>query len=201
MTLDAEHIRAQMDARSDEELIEILATRPDEEWEPAVYTLVEQLLQARGVSPERLMDYGPRQFDEGDEGVVLEQFISPAAAHQCRMVLEEAGLDCWMADEHMTGMHFQLGIAVGGVKVFVRRRELQTAREILQAVPAAVAADPQGESTQDTQACPRCGAPTVPSAPVTQRVETLSMFLVFGVPFAQKRTPYACEACGHTWTD
>ncbi len=201
MTFDAQHVRAQMEARSDEELIEILAGRADQEWEPEAYALVEQILEARGVSPERLIESTPQQLDEGDEGVVLEQFVLLPDAHQCRMVLEAAGIECWMGDEFLTGAHFQLGIAIGGVKVFVRRRDVDAAREILRAVPVAVAADPREPAADFSQPCRRCGASVTPGARATDRADTLTTALLLGNAVAQRSARYTCGACGHTWTE
>lgn len=184
MAFDAEQVRAQMEARSDEELIEILATRADKEWEPEVYALVQSLLQARGVSPERLMESTPSAFDQADEGVVLRAFLLPVDAHQCRMVLEGAGLECWIADEHAAALNIGLATMVGGVKVVVRRSDRQLAERALEAVPGMLATDRAGDVAADAASCPRCGAPVAPPAEE-----------------AAPSGVRACSACGHTWTD
>lgn len=55
-------------------------------------------------------------------------------AHFIRSVLEGAGIEAFIPDEHTVGVHPGLTPAIGGVRVLVRPEDAEAAREVLASV-------------------------------------------------------------------
>jgi hypothetical protein len=81
------------------------------------------------------MSETPGPITAGEERVPLDAFYSPTEAELLKMMLGQAGIECWLADEGMGELG--LGVAAGGVKVLVLARDLEAAREALAQVPSA----------------------------------------------------------------
>ena len=78
--------------------------------------------------------------DDNSELVVVAAFTSVHEAQFARSLLESAGLEATLADEHVVSMDWFYSNAIGGVKVLVPRHQLEEARALLDS--DAMAADP-----------------------------------------------------------
>jgi hypothetical protein len=76
-----------------------------------------------------------------DEWVLLRRCTSMHEAVVLRSVLEGAGVDCVLPDEHSLGVHPGLTLMSGGVRMLVRADDLERAAEILAEVAEADEAD------------------------------------------------------------
>ena len=65
--------------------------------------------------------------------------------------LDQAGIRSWMQEELTAGQLFQVGTALGGVKLQVANNDLQRAREL-------IADEPSQGTTGAAWNCPRCGS-------------------------------------------
>lgn len=65
--------------------------------------------------------------------------------------LDQAGIRSWMQEELTAGQLFQVGTALGGVKLQVADNDLQRAREL-------IADEPSQGTTGAAWNCPRCGS-------------------------------------------
>lgn len=74
--------------------------------------------------------------------VPIATFSTAVEAHLCRMALEEAGMACWLFNDHLADVHVPLGMAIG-VSVRVRPEDAAAAREVLEAVRAGEMAAPE----------------------------------------------------------
>jgi hypothetical protein len=63
--------------------------------------------------------------------VVVGAFTSVHEAHLARSVLESAGIEASIADEHLVSMYWLYSNAIGGVKVLVAEAQADEAREVL----------------------------------------------------------------------
>ena len=88
--------------------------------------------------------------DQTMETVAVFSSITEAAIVRGR--LDQFGIRCWLQNELISGQLFQVGTALGGVKLQVASTDLQRVRELF-------AGD--GETGTDSQGppwtCPRCG--------------------------------------------
>lgn len=156
MSENAESLKKELEQRSTDELISILRNRDEEEWRPEVFDLVAVVLKDRGVSPEDVTAMGPEGVDvvESEPTVTIATFFSPAEGHASRMALEEAGIPAWIMDEAGGTMY---GVGVG-VRLQVRVKEADAAREVLSSTPCSAEGLPPefGEPP-----CPACGSRNV----------------------------------------
>jgi hypothetical protein len=63
--------------------------------------------------------------------VVLRACASMHEAIVLRSVLEGAGIDCVLPDEHSLGVHPGLTFMAGGVRLLVRAEDLERAEDVL----------------------------------------------------------------------
>jgi hypothetical protein len=132
-----------------------------------------------------------------DRVVVLTSFLHPADAHLARSMLEEAGIECMLADENISSIRPSYARLAGGVKLMVRESDAEAAAEVLGRVAArrAEAAPPD-----DPTRCPECGSEEVVRKSLALWF-LLAGLLCLGLPFAFTRTRWRCPACGHQWRD
>lgn len=132
--------------------------------------------------------------------VVVASYASPVEAHLARSRLEAAGVDAFVADEHIVAVHWLCSSAVGGVKVQVRLRDLDAARLILEA-PAIRSSRSARFVTDDLSAprCPRCGSLEVERR-YARRVSLASSILL-GFPLVWPRRRARCRTCGSRWRE
>ena len=120
--------------------------------------------------------------------VMIASFPEPYLAHLVRSRLEADGIVATLSDEHLASLTSIAGD--GGVKLRVRRDQVEAARAIIQGA-ADEAADNSDDMPADVvrvePACPRCGATR---ATLPAHVGLLAR--VFGV----RRQ---CERCGNMW--
>lgn len=68
-----------------------------------------------------------------DPLVTIAAYLNPYEAYLARGVLESAGIECVLLDEHMSHYYGRASAVVGGVKLQVSTADEQTARALLSA--------------------------------------------------------------------
>lgn len=63
--------------------------------------------------------------------VTVESFAEPTAAHMARNRLKSAGVRAYLSDEELVSTAWQLGNAVGGIKLQVREADVARAEKVL----------------------------------------------------------------------
>ena len=134
-----------------------------------------------------------------EELATIARFRDPATAHFHRARLELEGVDAFVADEHLVNLGSFYSSAIGGVKLIVRKSDVERAVAVLQ--EGAKAAEPSvGEETESSRAlsCPACnsldvrrGAPTL--------LATLAAAFFLGIPLLFRRRGWRCNSCGQRW--
>ena len=188
-------LRKALEGLRTEELLDIVWRRDTEQWRPEAFPLVEEILAARGVDVAAAvasLDSRATYVDYQSLSTVAT-FSMAVDAHLCRMALEEAGIEAWVFNDSLAGVHVPLGMAIG-VGVRVRPEQAQAARDVLEAVRSGEAAAPE-----ETAPCPRCGSLETTRVRHTDRSLTVAAFLLVGTPVEQSSFRYACSSCGHRW--
>lgn len=131
--------------------------------------------------------------------VVAAAFTNVHEAHLARSVLEAAGIEATIADEHLVSMTWTYSNAVGGVKVLVPGDRLDEARSVL-ASGAIVDLPPPIEDGDDidqggSETCHRCGSREFESRLPGKRFAILSWLLI-GFPLASPVRKRFCRKCG-----
>lgn len=141
-------------------------------------------------------------MSDASELVVARAFSLAHEAHFACSVLDAAGIEARVADEHLVTAYWFLSNAVGGVKVLVRAEDLTTARELLdnQAVVSDDAAPPEMSDTANAHEdpCPRCGNRVWVSVTHGKQLAVLSLFLMpLPLPVWRRNR---CGQCGYETT-
>lgn len=187
MIANDESLRKELEQRSTDELVSILRNRDEDEWRPGVFDVVAVVLRDRGVSPEDIAAMGPEGVDvvESEPTVTVATLFSPAEGHASRMALEEAGIAAWVMDEAGGTMY---GVGVG-VRLQVRVKDADAAREVLASTPVSAEELPPEFAEPP---CPACGSRSV--APEAWRDEAEARWWRSG-----RKWYYVCADCREAW--
>ena len=71
------------------------------------------------------------EAEDADRFVVCETFDDLASAQIAQGLLADAGIDSWLKDQNLVQVDWRLAGALGGIRLQVRRAELENARTIL----------------------------------------------------------------------
>lgn len=120
-------------------------------------------------------------------------------AQLARSALTAHGLRAWIADEHLTTLNPHYMGAASGIRLQVRRTDLERAAEILSAAGTAAGNedDEDDEAEADGPRCPRCEARYAYRE--WSSGQLLAVVLLLGLPlfFLQKR--WHCRKCDTYW--
>lgn len=81
--------------------------------------------------------------------IIISSYNNYIDAHIARGVLEEAGINCWLKDEHTVTIDPILTNAIGGIKIMVPKQQAERAVEILTNLK---------KEQQAAIRCPKCGS-------------------------------------------
>lgn len=117
-----------------------------------------------------------------------------------RSLLESAGIEAWVADEHLVRMDWFYSNLVGGMRLQVDERDEAAAREILEkVVPATI--DYGQEQPYVQPICPKCGSTEITLGGGTERGLSLAALYLASIPVPPGTGAWHCETCGARWTD
>src|SRR5687767_10460845 len=153
---------------------------------------------------------------------VVWRYTTVGEAGSARSALDAAGIDVAVLDENIIVINWLYSNAVGGVKLMVRREDLEEAFEILSTSSREAAADdevtdpPAPESEDQPAVCPSCGSTALAPIPRLKIFAALAL-LVYGVGVAVSQPGLAlafivamvliaamvpshrCTNCGEKW--
>ncbi len=134
-----------------------------------------------------------------DSLVTVRLFDDPVQAHLARCLLENAGLQAFVHDEHIVTLNRLFSHAVGGVKLKVPAADERVALEVL----AEVDERPFTNADDQPLACPQCHGKRLSRGPAMQGnargwAHMAVAFLFMAYPLALSHR-YKCEDCGHTF--
>ena len=117
-----------------------------------------------------------------------------------RTLLESAGIQAFIADEHLVRMDWFISNMVGGLRLQVDEQDESAAREILnQEVPSTINYGEEETFVQPT--CPKCGSAEVTLGNGTEQGRSLVALYVLAIPVPPRDPEWHCEACGAKWAD
>jgi hypothetical protein len=188
-----------------EELAQVYANKSDAELQELAeeaWTLTDTArellrfeLTRRGLKAE--LSTSP-EVEPTTDLVLLRRFRDQPEMLVAKSVLESAGIDCFVGDATTIRMDWLWSNALGGLKLFVKRDDLEKATQLLnEEIPSTFEVAGVGEYKQ-----PRC--PTCQSLDIT--FEDLSKPMAYGgmmlgVPIALRIDRWTCNSCGHVWED
>lgn len=131
----------------------------------------------------------------GDRFVTIAAFSQSIDAHVLKTRLEDEGIECFLADEHLVSINWLLSDAVGGVRLKVWKEDAERALEIIES-ESVVEGGGEGDDgatyygsdveDQDEARCPVCNSTDVGPDGLLAALN----------PFSNS---YECRRCSHKW--
>jgi hypothetical protein len=136
-----------------------------------------------------------------DRLVEVATFLEPNQAHVVRSRLKAEGIHAALDGEHLVTANWLMSNAIGGVKLLVHERDLESARRVLQDKCQDVRDEDTGNETDvgvSLERCPGCGSSHTYKERLERRLIFLSILLL-GIPVPFLSRKMVCETCGRKW--
>ena len=180
---------------SERELIET-ARAYDTLREPAQQALREEFAR-RGLEPPLIEEDAPEA--SSNRLVTVRRYRDLSEAIVARAVIEAAGMPCFLQNENIVRLDWQISNFVGGIRLQVAASDAATADEILsQPVPASIPIE--GEADYIQPRCPRCDSLDI-SFEGAGRGAALAALYLFSLPAPMGEKRWLCQHCGLLWAD
>jgi len=157
------------------------------------------------------------EFDISAEPLVtIASFSYPQEAYLYQALLDYTGIDCFVADDYIVTANWLYSTAVGGVKLRVRKSDVQDALLILTQVVNTDTENIVDAAELEDEKCPRCSSENVRLVTFDIRLLNIPWLLLqlglpyflrwlslvwilihIPLPFFYKRQK--CRVCGNKW--
>lgn len=133
------------------------------------------------------------------KSVVIARFSFPLDAQIARASLVSAGIPAFVADEHTINMDWFYSNAMGGVRLHVRREDLDEARRILETDFSELVDEFfTDDESVDVVRCRRCRSDQVVAFTKGEQPAFL-VFMLLGLPLLFYKEGLKCKDCGAFW--
>lgn len=131
----------------------------------------------------------------------VARYFEPSEAHVVRALLESAGFDATVADEHHVTANYPLSTALGGVRVQVPQDQVEAAQELVAAYTRGeLASELEEAAGLPTARCPACGSEDIRHrVPGTGKLFAVAVFLLGSATYPTRESLCECLACQHQW--
>ncbi len=131
--------------------------------------------------------------------VTVRRYRDVSEAIVARSVLESAGIFCFLRDENLVRLDWQVSNFIGGLSLQVRPEDSEEAIQLLtQPVPGSIAFEGESEFVQPH--CPRCGSLDI-TFEGRDRSFAIATTFMFGLPLPLGAESWRCHACACRWSD
>lgn len=135
--------------------------------------------------------------------IVLRRYLWLADALLAKSILDSAGVECFLADEHTIRMNWLWSLAIGEVRLWVRAEDSDAVDLLDQGWVESFAVGGVGEYIQPR--CPNCGSLEVSYRNLIKRFAYLTLLLCWLVaiipPIPLRELAWKCYSCGHLWEE
>ena len=131
--------------------------------------------------------------------VTVRRYRDLSEAIVARAVVEGAGIYCFLQNENVVRLDWQISNFLGGIRLQVAETDAAAAEELLSApVPASIAMGGEPEYIQPR--CPRCDSLDI-SFEGANRGAALAALYLFSLPAPTGEKRWRCNSCGLLWVD
>ena len=180
---------------SEKELLQI--ARAYETLTDVAQTALRAEFARRNLEPP-LIDESEDQVDSRDL-VTIRRYRDLSEALVARGVVESAGIFCFLKDENLVRLDWQVSNFIGGIRLQVDAADIEAATQLLdQPIPESIAFD--GPIDYQQPHCPRCHSTDITFEGAKRGAALASLYL-FAVPLPTGAKTWLCNNCGCRWTD
>ena len=131
--------------------------------------------------------------------VTIRRYRDLSEAIVARAVIEAAGIYCFLQNENIVRLDWQISNFIGGIRLQVPEVDAVAAEEILsEPVPASI--EIEGEPEYIQPRCPRCDSLDI-SFEGAGRGAALAALYLFSLPAPMGDKRWMCHHCGLLWAD
>jgi Putative prokaryotic signal transducing protein len=131
--------------------------------------------------------------------VTIRRYRDLSEAIVARGVIESAGIFCFLKDENLVRLDWQVSNFIGGIRLQVDANDVEAATDLLnQPIPESIAFD--GSVDYEQPHCPRCGSTDIAFQGSDRRAAIAALFTV-AVPLPTGAKTWLCNNCDCRWTD
>lgn len=147
------------------------------------------------VEPFPLDDSSPEYRDL----VTLRRYRDLSEAIVARAVVESPGIFCFLKDENLVRLDWQMSNLVGGIRLQVGAADVEAAEAVLaQPVPNSI--DIPDQPGFEQPRCPRCTSTDIAWERQGRKAALVSLYL-FALPAPRGSESWRCSSCGLQWVD
>jgi hypothetical protein len=140
-------------------------------------------------------DHGP----EYRELVTLRRYRDLSEAIVARAVIESSGIFCFLKDENLVRLDWQVSNFIGGIRLQVDAADVEAAEAILsQPIPNSIPIP--GQSGFEQPRCPRCSSSDITWERQGRKAALASLYL-FALPLPRGSESWTCNNCSLHWAE
>ena len=148
------------------------------------------------VEPPPPVDDTPPEFRDL---TTIRRYRDLSEALVARAVIESAGIFCFLKDENLVRLDWQVSNFIGGIRLQVAAADFEAASDILsQPIPNEISIPDQPGFIQPR--CPRCTSTDISWERQGRKAALASLYL-FSLPLPRGSESWHCNSCGLRWID
>jgi hypothetical protein len=133
------------------------------------------------------------------ELVTIRSYRDLSEAIVARAVIESAGIFCFLRDENLVRLDWQVSNFIGGIRLQVPASDVEAGRALLsQPIPNEFFIPDEREFSQPR--CPRCTSTDITWERKGRKAALASLYL-FSLPFPRGSGSWQCSSCDLHWVD
>jgi hypothetical protein len=133
------------------------------------------------------------------ELITIRRYRDLSEAIVARAVIESTGIFCFLKDENLVRLDWQVSNFIGGIRLQVSPADAEAAEAILsQPVPSEFSIPDQPGFEQPR--CPRCTSTDITWERQGRKAALASLYL-FSLPLPRGSESWHCNSCDLRWTD
>jgi hypothetical protein len=129
----------------------------------------------------------------------ISRYRDLSEALVARAVIESAGIFCFLKDENLVRLDWQVSNFIGGIRLQVAAADVEAAKDILsQPIPNEISIPDQPGFMQPR--CPRCTSTDIFWERQGRKAALASLYL-FSIPLPRGSESWRCNSCDLRWMD
>jgi hypothetical protein len=141
----------------------------------------------------------PGDGPEYRELITIRRYRDLSEAIVARAVIESTGIFCFLKDENLVRLDWQVSNFIGGIRLQVDAADVEAAQAILsQPIPNAIPIP--GQPGFDQPRCPRCNSSDITWERQGRKAALASLYL-FSLPLPRGSESWTCNKCALRWVE